>query len=135
MVHMPRVMVIDNGALYCQAVRELLEPSEANVYVAQDADSAKVLLRFLLPDLLIIDVATPGLDGLGFLHRLRQDPRCSTLPIIVAATCRVKADRDAALAAGANVFLSKPFSARELREAIGSYLPRANVMAYTAAVA
>lgn len=135
MVHLPKVLVVDNGALYCQAVRELLEPSEAQVFVAQDADSARVLLRFLQPDLLIIDVATPSLGGVSFLHELRQGRRCSAVPIIVAATCRLKADRDAALAAGANVFLSKPFSARDLREAIGSYLPHSDVMAFVAATA
>lgn len=75
------------------------------------------------------------MDGLSFLGRLRQDPRCSTVPIIVAATCQLKSDRDAALAAGANVFLSKPFSANELREAIGSYLPQSNEVAFAAAVA
>lgn len=135
MVQLPKVLVIDNGALYCQAVRELLEPSEAKVFVAQDVASARVLLRFLQPDLFIIDVATPGLDGLSFLGRLRQDARCSTVPIIVAATCQLKSDRDAALAAGANVFLSKPFSANELREAIGSYLPQSSEVAFAAAVA
>ncbi len=135
MTELPKVLVIDNGALYGQAVRELLPPSEAKVFVARDADSAGVLLRFLQPDLFIIDVATPGLDGLSFLGRLRQDARCSNVPIIVAATCQLKSDRDAALAAGANVFLAKPFSANELREAIGSYLRHPNEMAFTAAVA
>lgn len=127
MVRLPKVLVIDNVALYCQAVRELLEPGQAKVFVARDGTSARVLLRFVQPDLLIIDVATPGLDGVNILHWLRQDARCSRVPIIVAATCHLKADRDAALAAGANVFLSKPFSAGELREAVGIYLPHSDV--------
>lgn len=49
MVQLPKVLVIDNGALYCQAVRELLEPSEAKVFVAQDVASARVLLNSFSP--------------------------------------------------------------------------------------
>ncbi len=117
-----QVLVVDNEALYCQAVREILRPCGIDVSIAPEAASAGVLLRLLKPELLIIDVRMRGLDGLDTVRRLRQQPRWKGVPVIVASTFLLKTDQEAAIQAGADAYLSKPFSAKELRLVLRRFL-------------
>ncbi len=117
-----QVLVVDNEAAYCQAIRDLLQSSGVDVSVAPEAASAGVLLRHLRPALLIIDVRMPGLDGLETLKKIRQLPRWGKIPVIVASTFLLKTDQEAAIQAGADAYLSKPFSARDLRLILRRFL-------------
>lgn len=117
-----QVLVVDHEALYCQAVREILRPCAIDVSVAPEAASAGVLLRLLKPALLIIDVRMQGLDGLDTVRRLREQPKWKGVPVIVASTFLLKTDQEAAIQAGADAYLSKPFSAKELRLVMRRFL-------------
>jgi CheY-like chemotaxis protein len=121
-----QVLVVDNEELYCQTIRESLTPCGIDVSVAPEAASAGVLLRLLKPALLIIDVRMKGLDGMDTVRRLRQQPKWSGVPVIVASTFLLKTDQEAAIQAGADAYLSKPFSAKELRLVLRRFidLPR-----------
>ena len=110
-----QVLVVDNEELYCRAIREILTPCGIDVSVAPEAASAGVLMRLLKPVLLIIDVRMKGLDGIDTVRRLRQQPKWSGVPVIVASTFLLKTDQEAAIQAGADAYLSKPFSAKDLR--------------------
>jgi len=92
------------------------------VSVAPEAASAGVLLRLLKPELLIIDVRMKGLDGLDTVRRLRQQPKWGGVPVIVASTFLLKTDQEAVIQAGADAYLSKPFSAKELRLILRRFL-------------
>lgn len=86
--------------------------SEMNGQVALDAALADP------PDVMILDVMLPGLDGFEILRRLRADPRGQALPVLMLTAKGQREDREAALDSGANLFITKPFSNSEVIAAV-----------------
>jgi CheY-like chemotaxis protein len=78
------------------------------------------LLDSVTPDLILLDVMMPGVDGIAFLRRLRADPRLGIVPVLLVTAYLDTLERG--IAAGAQGYLTKPFSAQELREAISGFL-------------
>jgi signal transduction histidine kinase len=108
-----RVLVVDDNADLRSYVAGLLAPSCA-VTTAADGREALNQVRTEPPDIIVSDVMMPHLDGFGLVRELRADPRTATLPVILLSA---RAGEDAAvegLGTGADDYLAKPFSAREL---------------------
>jgi CheY-like chemotaxis protein len=118
----PRVMVIDDEPDFCTVVGELLGISHMEVQKAYSADEAVDLMEKRTPDLILTDVMMPGQDGLTFLRHVKARPDWQAIPAIVVSACVRQEDREAALRAGADAFLPKPFSWEQLRRAIAPYL-------------
>jgi two-component system KDP operon response regulator KdpE len=118
----PTVLVIDTDEAYCLAVRAIVEPYGADVLIAHGVDAADTLLEVLRPDVLIVDMILGGLDGLGFIRGIRSLAQWKTLPVIVAGATTLK-ENGAAIDAGATECISKPFSAKELRDTLRRFLP------------
>lgn len=110
------VLVCDNENILRRLVRATLSDSEVSVLEACDGDEALELARQHRPDLVILDVMMPGRTGLDVLEELRRDPELADTRVIVLTARAQVADRDAALDAGADRFLAKPFSPSELAE-------------------
>jgi PAS domain S-box-containing protein len=108
-----RILLADDNADMRDYVRRLLA-SRYEVDVAADGEAALAAIAHRKPDLLLADVMMPRLDGLGLLARLRADPRTKTLPIILVSARAGEEARVQGLAAGADDYLVKPFSAREM---------------------
>jgi PAS domain S-box-containing protein len=109
----PLVLLADDNADMRQYVRRLLE-SEHELVSVGDGEAALQAARERRPDLVITDVMMPKLDGFGLLRALRADPDLATIPVILlSARAGPEATADG-LAAGADDYLLKPFSAREL---------------------
>jgi len=70
------------------------------------------------PDVMVLDVMLPGLDGLEVLRRLRADPRSASLPVLMLTAKGQREDRETAIGAGANLFITKPFSNAEVIAAV-----------------
>ena len=108
------VLVADDNADVRSYVTRLLTGQGWRVEAVGDGDAALALARRVLPDLVLTDVMMPGLDGFGLVRALRADPATRSVPIIVLSA---RAGQDAAvegLDVGADDYLVKPFSAREL---------------------
>jgi CheY-like chemotaxis protein len=114
--------VVDDEPDFCAVVRELLRRDQIDVVPAHNAEEAISLLKRETPDLIMTDVLMPGSDGLTFLRRLRSDPAWSRIPALVVSACALHETRSAAFEAGADAFLSKPFSICDLRAAIERHL-------------
>ena len=93
-----------------------------NVLLARDGEAALTLARDVQPALILMDIQMPRLDGLEAIRRLRADAAFVTTPIIALSALATSGDRDRCLAAGADVFISKPTSLRELRTHIASFI-------------
>jgi PAS domain S-box-containing protein len=109
----PRVLVADDNADLRNYIARLLAES-FRVEVVPDGEAALAAARERAPDLVLTDVMMPRLDGFGLLEALRTDSRTSQLPVVMLSARAGEESRVEGLEAGADDYLVKPFSAREL---------------------
>jgi two-component system alkaline phosphatase synthesis response regulator PhoP len=108
------VLVAEDDPYVAELVKYNLERENYRVLLANDGPSAWRLAVETLPDLLVLDLMLPGMDGYELCRRLRKDPRTETLPIIML-TCRSdEADKVLGFELGADDYITKPFAPREL---------------------
>lgn len=117
------ILVIDDEKPFCEVVAEILTNFGYCVEKAFSATQALQLLEAIDPALIILDIMMPDIDGLTLVRKLRLEPRFATLPIIVSSAKFLEEDRSAAINAGASMYLTKPFSAQDLRNSILEVLP------------
>jgi diguanylate cyclase (GGDEF)-like protein len=110
----PRVLVTDDDADAREALAEVLQP-ECDVITASNGEEAIQLTRDEHPDLVLMDLYMPRLDGLQALERMRADPATAEVPVIFVSARGEAAVKARALDLGAVDYLQKPFSDRELR--------------------
>ena len=120
---MHRVLVVDDERTVTEVVERYLLREGFEVAVAGDGAAALRLARVWGPDLMILDLRLPGLDGLEVCRRLRQHTR---LPIIMLTSRSEETDRVVGLELGADDYVVKPFSPRELVARVKSVLRRAS---------
>ena len=120
---MHRVLVVDDERTVTEVVERYLLREGFEVAVAGDGAEALRLARVWGPDLMILDLRLPGLDGLEVCRRLRQHTR---LPIIMLTSRSEETDRVVGLELGADDYVVKPFSPRELVARVKSVLRRAS---------
>jgi ribonuclease P protein subunit RPR2 len=107
-----RILVVDDDIALCGLMREALELEGIEVDEAHHVLEADRLLLDRIPDAVVLDIGLPGIDGLFYATRLREDPRTRTLPIIAISGSELNGA--SALAAGATAFVLKPFDPLEL---------------------
>jgi cyclic di-GMP phosphodiesterase len=112
----PRILIVDDDVGLRMLLRTTLTADEFEVAEAEDAQHASDLARFWRPQVVVLDVAMPGIDGLSFCSELKQKPAFGA-PAVVLLTGTDLLERDA-VRAGADVLLRKPFSPLELVGAI-----------------
>jgi PAS domain S-box-containing protein len=117
----PRVLVADDNADMRRYVLRLLSGPYA-VEAVPDGAAALDSVRRQAPDLILSDVMMPRLDGFGLLRALRADPRTSSVPVVLLSARAGEESRVEGMKAGADDYLVKPFSARELLARVGALL-------------
>ncbi len=118
---MTRVLLADDNADMREYVRHLLEPQFAVEAVA-DGDAALAAARRQTPDLVLSDVMMPGLDGFQLLRALRDDESTRNVPVILLSARAGEESKVEGLGAGADDYIVKPFSARELVARVESHI-------------
>ena len=116
------VVVVDDEPDFCTVVGELLQSQNLVVHAANSALEGLSLIELVRPDLVLTDVMMPQVDGLELIRRLRADPVLGCVPTIVVSALVKHEEKEAALRAGADAFIPKPFSVQQLRAAIAQYL-------------
>ena len=122
----PRVLVADDNADMRQYVARLLA-EQYRVEAVPDGEAALAAARERPPDLILTDVMMPRLDGFGLLRELRADPRTGGLPVIMLSARAGEESRVEGMEAGADDYLVKPFSARELLARVSAHLQMARM--------
>jgi signal transduction histidine kinase len=117
----PRILLADDNADMRDYVRRLLS-SKYEVEAVGDGDAAVEAAREQQFDLVLSDVMMPKLDGFGVLHALRSDEKTRTIPVILLSARAGEESRVEGLGAGADDYLVKPFSARELLARVESHI-------------
>ena len=120
------VLVVEDERHIVEVVRDYLVQAGYRVLTARDGQSALTLARHENPDLMILDLMLPGgMDGLDVCRRTRQDPGLSAMPIIMLTARTEETDRLIGLELGADDYVTKPFSPRELVARVRAVLRRA----------
>jgi CheY-like chemotaxis protein len=117
-----RVLVADDDAAVCSLLKLVLKPL-ANVTTVEDAESALTVLASEPPfDAIISDFMLPGITGIEFVQRVRAEPMAKKTPILIISGHDRHAIDARAREAGADAFLTKPFTLAQLRQTIGLLL-------------
>ena len=115
---MKRVLVADDNESSREFVRTVLEHSGCVVDEAIDGREALAKVREDPPDLVVLDLHMPGLDGFAVMEELRQDARYRSLPVVALTASAMQGDRERALAAGFVDYMTKPISLSVLRNRV-----------------
>lgn len=118
------VLVADDDSLIRELVQFRLERSGYAVVTAEDGDEALRLARERLPDLVVLDVMMPGLNGYEVTRSLRAGETTKRIPVILLTARVQEADVAQGFEAGADDYLTKPFSPQELRARVQAILGR-----------
>ena len=111
-----KILVVDDNPTNLKLVSDVLEFEGYNILKAVDAEEAQVVLAATLPDLILMDIALPGMDGLTLTRKLKADPSTRDICVVAVTFYPEQYPKDAALAAGCDAYLLKPIDTRELSD-------------------
>lgn len=115
-----RILLVDDDENVLMLLRTVLALDEFEVTTCTDGQEALDLARMSRPDVVVLDVMMPGLDGNGVLRALKSDPLLRDIPVVMLTARDAAADRLESEAAGCDAFLTKPFSPIELIEILNA---------------
>jgi two-component system cell cycle response regulator DivK len=119
-----RILVVEDQADNRQILRDLLTSEGYRVIEAQDGEEGVRAAAAERPDLILMDIQLPRLDGYEATRRIKADPALRAIPIIVVTSYSLSGDEAKARAAGCDDFVPKPYSRRQLMAKISQYLPK-----------
>ncbi len=117
-----RILVIEDQEDNRQILRDLLTSADFEVIEAEDGQAGLVAAVDHRPDLILMDMQLPILDGYEATRRLKADAALHAIPMIAVTSYASSSDADKARAAGCDAFISKPFSLRQLLAKVREYL-------------
>jgi DNA-binding response OmpR family regulator len=126
---MAKILIVEDEHELAALIRRQIEGEGHSALVAHDGQTALLLAAQTAPDLVILDWMLPGLDGLAVIRRLRER---SIVPVIMLTARDAEADRVLGLEVGADDYLTKPFSLRELLARVRAQLRRIELLTRTA---
>ena len=113
-----RVLLAEDEPNIVESLTFLLERSGFEVTFEANGQAALAAALAEPPEVMVLDVMLPGMDGLEVLRRLRADPRGRDVPVLILTAKGQREDRENALGCGADLFMTKPFSNFEVIEAV-----------------
>jgi two-component system cell cycle response regulator DivK len=117
-----RILVIEDNAMNLKLVRDVLQFSGYDVAEARSGEEGVELARERTPDLILMDLQLPGIDGVEALRLLRANPTTRAVPVVAVTAFAMKKDRHRALLAGFDGYVEKPISVRALPSQVKSFL-------------
>ncbi len=118
------ILLIDDHPVNLKLASQVLLAGGHTVIQAEDAEQALALLQESVPDLVLTDIALPGMDGLELTRRLKADPRFRHLPVVALTASAMKGDERRVLQAGCDAYISKPIDTRTLPLQVAAILAR-----------
>ncbi|HVY58705.1 MAG TPA: response regulator [Xanthobacteraceae bacterium] len=122
---MKRILVVEDQEDNRQILRDLLTNAGYEMVEAENGEEALAAAERQRPDLILMDIQLPVLDGYEATRRLKADPTLRGTPVIVVTSYALSGDEDKAYAAGCDAYVTKPYSPRMLLAKIREFLPQA----------
>jgi two-component system phosphate regulon response regulator PhoB len=124
MKHQPRILIVEDEPAIAELVAVNLRHNGLSPVWAEDGDAAQREIDAVLPDAILLDWMLPGHSGVALARRWRADPRTKAIPILMLTARGDEADKVGGLDAGADDYITKPFSTQELLARIRAVLRR-----------
>lgn len=121
-VSSPLILIVEDNELNRDTLRDILEFENYRVSIAQNGQEAVWKTGQEMPDLILMDVQMPIMNGLEATRTIRDNPQTAAIPIVILTGLAMKWDRERCLEAGANAYLTKPISYQTLIEQVTSFL-------------
>lgn len=115
-------MIVDDNVVNLRLASDLLELEGFTVLRCMDAENALTVLEHILPNLILMDVALPGMDGLQLTRKLKADTRTKEIKIIALTAFAMKGDQEKVFAAGCDGYITKPIDTRKFKAQITPFL-------------
>jgi CheY-like chemotaxis protein len=120
-----KILVVEDNPMNMELATDLLEIAGYAVIQAGTAEEGVSLAKAQTPDLILMDVRLPGMDGLAATSLLKQDPATRHIPVFALTAQAMKGDQEKALEAGCNGYITKPIDTREFPNEIAKALASA----------
>jgi CheY-like chemotaxis protein len=120
----PIILVVDDYPTNLKLVSDILEFEGYHLLKAGDAEEAQTVIQRTLPDLIFMDIALPGMDGLTLTRKLKAGPLTKDILIIALTAFAMKGDDQKALDAGCDGYITKPIDTRRLPGQVAELLER-----------
>ncbi len=118
---MKRILIAEDDPASRELLNELLGADGYQVVLAVDGRDALAKLQEQTPDLMLMDIQMPELDGFEVLRRVRAQPQYATLPVVAFTAYAMSGDKEKALAAGFDGYITKPIRVSALREELKKF--------------
>jgi two-component system cell cycle response regulator DivK len=119
---MPKILVVDDNAVSRELLRYILKPLGLEIVEAAFGVEALERIAEERPDVVLLDLDMPGLDGYGVLREVRRRPEWAGLRVIAVTAYAMESDRDRAISAGFDGYLTKPINAVQIRKYVEDLL-------------
>jgi CheY-like chemotaxis protein len=116
------ILVVEDNELNMKLVRGLIKIGNYGLLEAIDAESGIEQIREQRPDLVLMDIQLPGMDGLSATKIIKEDPSLKDIPVVALTSYAMQGDEEKALEAGCSGYIAKPIDTRKFLETISQYL-------------
>jgi two-component system cell cycle response regulator DivK len=117
-----RILVVEDHEDNRQILRDLLGSADFKMIEAWDGEAGLTAAAAENPDLILMDIQLPGMDGYEVTRRIKANPKLRAIPIIAVTSYALSGDEDKAKEAGCDAYIAKPYSPRQLLAKIREYL-------------
>jgi two-component system cell cycle response regulator DivK len=118
-----RILIVEDQHDNRQILRDLLTPAGYDLVEAWDGEAAVVKAKSEKPDLILMDIQLPGIDGYEATRQIKADPSLKKTPIIAITSYALSGDEEKTRAAGCDGYVAKPYSPRQLLRKIRDFMP------------
>jgi CheY-like chemotaxis protein len=116
------VLIIEDNELNLELVRSMLKFSHYQVLEAKDTENGILLAREHSPDLILMDIQLPGIDGLDATKIIKKDPILKHIPVVALTSYAMQGDEEKAISAGCTGYIAKPIDTRNFLDILSGYL-------------